>query len=183
MQVVIRDSDESDLGAISDVVMAAFGPDEGPEIVELIANLLADESARPLLSLLATADGKTVAHVLFTKVGFKPSDVAFSGALLAPLAVHPDFQSMRIGARLVEDGLHQLSAAGVDLVFVLGHPDYYPRLGFKEAGLRGFAAPHPIPHENAAAWMVRDLHPLGIPDVPVQVVCADAIADPGYWRE
>jgi putative acetyltransferase len=71
----------------------------------------------------------------------------------------------------------------VDLVFVLGHPAYYPRFGFSPAGARGLDAPYPIPQKNAEAWMVRELRPGVIGDCSGRVICADALADPEYWRE
>ena len=43
------------------------------------------------------------------------------------------------------EGLKQLAESGVDLVFVLGHPGYYPKFGFRPAGALGFEAPYPIP--------------------------------------
>ena len=48
-----------------------------------------------------------------------------------------------------------MAESGVELVFVLGHPDYYPRHGFKPAGALGFEAPYPIPDKNVNAWMVQ----------------------------
>jgi len=45
--------------------MSAFGLSEGLEIVQLIGDLLADQSAQPLLSLVATANQRVVGHVLF----------------------------------------------------------------------------------------------------------------------
>jgi predicted N-acetyltransferase YhbS len=163
--------------------MSAFGTTEGPQIVQLIANLLVDGSAQPVLSLVATVDKSIVGHILFSKVRVKQSGRDVSAALLAPLAVHPDFQSQRIGGQLVTEGLRQLSESGVDLVFVLGHPGYYPRFGFSEAGIKGFEAPYPIPQKNAGAWMVQELHWGVIGRSSGRVVCADALDDPKFWRE
>jgi len=163
--------------------MSAFGTAEGPEIVQLIADLLVDGSAHPLLSLVATVDKRVVGHILFSKVRVEQSGREISAALLAPLAVHPDFQLQRIGGQLVTQGLRQLLESGVDLVFVLGHPSYYTRSGFSEAGTKGFEAPYPIPHQNAGAWMVQALHPGVIRCSSGRFVCADALDDPKYWRE
>ena len=148
VQVKIRKAIDIDIQAISDLALSAFGPSEGPDIVQLIAELSVDVTAKPLLSLVATADDRVVGHVLFSKVRLTPPGQDVSAALLAPLAVHPDFQSQRIGGQLVAEGLQQLSGSGVDLVFVLGHPGYYPRFGFSEAGIRDFEVPYPIPEKK-----------------------------------
>jgi putative acetyltransferase len=182
-QVHIRKAIYSDFPAITHLAMSAFGLSEGPEIVQLIADLSVDVTAQPVLSLVATVDESIVGHILFSNLRIKPPGQEVSAALLAPLAVHPDFQSRRIGSRLVTEGLQQLSDSGVNLVFVLGHPGYYPRFGFSAAGIKGFGAPYPIPQKNAEAWMVCELQPGVIGDLSGQVICADALTDPKYWRE
>jgi len=87
------------------------------------------------------------------------------------------------GGRLIIEGLKQLKAAGVELVFVLGHSGYYPKYGFCAAGVKGFEAPYPIPQENSGAWMVQELHPGVIGHVSGLVICADALNDPKHSRE
>ncbi len=57
----------------------------------------------------------------------------------------PEQQATGIGAALIKQGLALLKTSGVELVFVLGHPGYYPRSGFTPAGVLGFDAPYPIP--------------------------------------
>lgn len=183
MSVCVRKAEESDRRAIADVVTAAFGFAEGPEIVVLIADLAADSSAKPVLSLVATLDDRVVGHVLFSRARVETEVRELSAAILAPLAVHPEFQSQGIGGRLVAEGLRLLAEAGVDLVFVLGHPAYYPRFGFVEAGVRGFEAPYPIAAKNAGAWMVLALHPGILGAVQGRVRCANAMDEPRYWRE
>jgi len=179
----VRKALESDRQGISDVVIAAFGREHGNEIAGLVADLLADPSAQPLLSLVATADDNVVGHVLFTNARIKYSQRIVPSAILAPLSVHPGHQNQGIGGRLVEEGLERLKAAGVELVFVLGHPGYYPRCGFSAAGIKGLNASYPIPPENSDAWMVKALRPGIIGHVGGQVICADALDDPKYWRE
>jgi putative acetyltransferase len=77
----------------------------------------------------------------------------------------------------------RIGIKGVELVFVLGHPGYYPRHGFTPAGVLGFHAPYPIPEKNADAWMVQELHPGVIGRARGKILCADAINRPEYWRE
>lgn len=180
--MIVRRSGDSDINALLLVQGLAFGKDEGPVIIELVTNLLADPSARPLLSLVAVDEGATVGHVLFTRAQVTPSnDVAAS--ILAPLAVAPPFQRQGIGGELIKEGLKLLSDYGVELVFVLGHPEYYPRYGFRPAGKLGFAAPYPIASEVAEAWMVQELSRGLIGSVKGKVVCAKALDRPAYWSE
>jgi putative acetyltransferase len=95
----------------------------------------------------------------------------------------PDFQKQGIGGKLIEYGLQVLSESMVDLVFVLGHPEYYPRYGFKPAGNLGFDAPYPIPAKNADAWMIQALRPGVIGAFGGKIICAEKLNKPEYWRE
>jgi predicted N-acetyltransferase YhbS len=183
MAIQVRQALESDWSAISNIIMAAFGDEEGPEIADLVTVLLSDPSAQPLLSLVATADEHVVGYILFTNTHLEHSSRRVVSSLLAPLAVHPEYQHQGIGGRLIKDGLNQLKAAGVELVFVLGHPGYYPKFGFSAAGNKGFSAPYLIPPENSDAWMVQELRTGVIGHVSGQVRCADVLNDPKYWRE
>ena len=179
MKMHIREAVDSDLIDVLSIERAAFGSDEEATLVE---NLLGDQSAQPILSLLAFQDNQAVGHILFTKAHLEPK-AALSISLLAPLAVIPEFQRRGIGGKLLEHGLQALSATGVDLVFVLGHPQYYPRHGFKPAGQVGFDAPFPIPEKDADAWMVKALRPGKIGSFSGTVICADMINKPEYWHE
>ena len=149
---------------------------------ELVRALLADPSAQPTLSLLALRGERALGHILFSRARLEP-DRHCSIALLAPLAVVPSAQGRGIGGRLIAAGLASLAASGVELVFVLGHPGYYPRHGFRPAGALGFAAPYPIPPEHGDAWMVLALRPGMIGRCRGKLICARALDRPEYWRE
>ncbi len=176
----IRETTASDLDDILSVEREAFNNEKEPGLVR---DLLEDPSAKPVLSLLAFEDDRVVGHILFTKTRIIGTQNEVSSAILAPLAIVPDMQKQGIGGKLIESGLKLLSRTGVDLVFVLGHPEYYPRYGFKTAGCLGFEAPYPIPDKHADAWMVQALRPGVIDSICGKVVCAEAMNKPEYWRE
>lgn len=176
----IREATDPDLDDVLSVEKEAFGYDKEANLVK---DLLNDPSARPLYSLLAFNDDRAVGHVLFTSARLEGTQNDVSISLLAPLAVIPDFQKRGVGGKLIEHGLQHLADSGVDLVFVLGHPDYYPRYGFKPAGIKGFDAPYPIPEEHANAWMVQELRPGMMGKVCGKVRCADMLNKPEHWRE
>ena len=176
----IRETTDTDLRAILSVEKEAFGYDKE---AHLVRDLLGDPSARPYCSLLAFDNGRAVGHVLFTAARLEGTLNRASISLLAPLAVIPDCQNQGVGGELIMEGLMHQSNAGVDLVFVLGHPGYYPRYGFKPAGAQGFEAPYPIPDEHADAWMVQELRPGMIGSVSGKVRCADMLDKPEHWRE
>jgi putative acetyltransferase len=178
----IRRSAEPDRTAISDIHMDAFGQEEGPEIVELVNDLLDDPTAQPLLSLVAESGKSLVGHILFTAVKLQPHP-EISAQILAPLAVCTEVQNTGVGGKLIREGLKQLTETGVGLVFVLGHPGYYPKLGFRPAGVLGYEAPYPIAAKNADAWMVQALREGLIGSIDGRVQCSDSLNQPRLWRE
>ena len=179
----IRASEPSDLRAISRVHRDAFGPEEGPEIVDLVSDLLEDETAHPCLSLVAETGEALVGHVLFTAARVDSGNEIPIASILAPLGILREFQRQGVGGLLVDAGLRILEDRHVDLVFVLGHPSYYPRFGFQPAGAMGFEAPYPIPAKDAGAWMVRVSNPGSVRRFAGTVACASALDRPELWIE
>ncbi len=176
----IRISTEDDFASIMDVEKQAFGEDDE---AQLTADLLNDESAEPLISLLAFYKKEAIGHILFTRVFIDDADSPLCH-ILAPMAVKPEFQRKGIGGLLIKEGLQILKNLGAEMVFVLGHIKYYPRYGFiNNAGRFGLEAPYPIPKEVADAWMVQELKPGAIKNFKGKVTCAETLMKPEYWRE
>ena len=93
----------------------------------------------PELSLVAEEHGEVVGHALFSHVGLDGQSRRLLE--LAPMSVRPDRQRAGIGSSLVRAGLAAADARGEPVVLVLGHPEYYPRFGFRPASQLGIAAP------------------------------------------
>jgi len=178
-----RQAMDCETQAILDVARSAFGGRQGDEIATLIDDLLRDPTAHPLLSVVAADNDVIVGHVLFTGVSLEQCQEAVSASILAPLAVHPDFQNRGIGGMLIAEGFKRLRQMGVDLVFVLGDPGYYGKHGFSPAGVEGYAAPQPISPEHADAWMVQELRPGILERTNGRVTCAQTLSDPKHWQE
>lgn len=58
-------------------------------------------------------------------------------------------QKQGIGKALIQEGLERCRTLGYELVFLIGHPEYYPRFGFQPVGLHGlelkqFAVPENV---------------------------------------
>ena len=179
----IRKTTEPDVEDVLNVHVKAFGLNKGAEISDLVHGLLNDPTALPLLSLIATKDNHVVGHILFTKAHIENGGSSVSAVILAPLAVVPEAQSQGVGGQLIREGLKLLAKLGVELVFVLGHPEYYPRYGFKPAGVQGFEAPYPIPENHANAWMVQELQSGVIGAIKGKVRCSEALDQPEHWPE
>ena len=179
----IRKSIEQDRKDILNIHKQAFGEEKGIEIAKLVDDLLNDKSAKPTLSLVAIENGKIIGHVLYTKATITKTDRPISAQILAPLAILPDEQNKGIGENLINEGLNLLKEIGTELVFVLGHPTYYPRCGFFPAGEKGFDAPYSIPEEHADAWMVQTLNGTALEEATGKVQCSKVLNEPQHWRE
>ncbi len=176
--VQIDEAGPADTADVLRVERLAFGRDDE---AELVAALLRDPTARPVLSLLAREGPQAVGHVLFTRATLGGCDGHVSCAILAPLAVVPTCQRHGVGRALIEDGARRLAGRGVQLLFVLGDPGYYTRRGFEPATPCGLHPPYPV--EPQAAWMVRALEPGLLRVVTGTVACAASMDRPEYWRE
>ena len=109
------------------------------------------------LSLVAEVDGEVVGHI-----GFSPATISSTGGdwtalALGPLAVLPSRQRTSVGSALVREGLRQCVEMGHDVVFLLGHPTYYPRFGFVPSKPKGvWWANNP---DDALHFMLAELRP------------------------
>lgn len=176
----IRETKDADLKDILFVELEAFNFHKEADLTK---DMLADPSAKPLISLIEYIEDQPAGHILFTAGHLSNAPRKVVVSFLAPLAVIPKYQRQGIGGNLVKKGLQLLAKSGVELVFVLGHPEYYPRQEFTPAGKLGFEAPHPIPEKHANAWMVQALRPNVIDSVSGKVICCNALNKPEHWRE
>jgi putative acetyltransferase len=126
----VRIERPADANAVREINDQAFGsPVEGRIVDQLRA-------APGSISLVGTKDDLVVGHILFTPVELEPP-VAFRVAGLGPMSVLPEHQRAGIGSRLIRAGLEACRQHGYSAVVVVGHPAYYPRLGFEPAHTRG----------------------------------------------
>ena len=141
--MVIRPAAPEDHDGIRTVVTAAFG---GPDEAILVDALRADGDA--LVELVAEVDEAVVGHILFSPL---VTDTGARFAALAPLSVAPDHQKDGLGTMLMQVGHELCRAAGVEAVIVLGHPAYYPRVGYSAEAAKTVKAPFAGPSFMALA--------------------------------
>lgn len=175
-KVKIRESDQSDKTHIRTVHQNAFGAAEGPAVSRLAVELLEDESARPVLSLVAEKGDELVASIIFSSIRLEGGGPV-SAYILAPLAVAGQHQGCGIGTELIRQGLQALKSRGAEFVLVLGDPNYYSRAGFS-AG-HGLRPPYPLAYPEA--WMARELVEGALTDVQGKVLCAATLMAPEHW--
>lgn len=145
----VRPERPADIPHIHALNAAAFGSPVEANLVDVLRAQVG------VISIVAERDGEILGHILFSPVRLTDADdLRVMG--LAPMAVAPERQRTGIGAALVREGLAHCQREGVDAVFVVGHPEYYPRFGFSRASGFGITCEFEVPDE---AFMARELVP------------------------
>ena len=175
--VKIRESVDNDKNSIRMVHLNAFDQSEAEIVSQLALDLLEDETAQPILSLVAEQDNEIVGNIIFSSVNIEGVE-GVSAYILAPLAVTKDNQGKGIGAKLINQGLETLKARGAEIVLVYGDPNYYTRTGFK-AG-HNLKPPHKLKYPDEA-WMAQELEEGILANTRGAVQCASSLDSPEYW--
>jgi putative acetyltransferase len=145
---LIRPETPADHAAIRHVHTLAFGQPNEADLVDALRRHQA-----LTLSLVTVQDHHLVGHIAFSPVSIASSTTP-NALGLGLLGVLPTRQRQGIGSQLVESGLQACRDIGCGVVVVLGHPNYYPRLGFMPATPYGIVWEHDAPEE---AFMVQEL--------------------------
>lgn len=147
LRISIRDANPmADIPAILDVERDAFGRDDEANLVRRLY-----KTDAVWLSHVAELHDVIIAHALYSMVTVADDDTVYQFPALAPIAVATSYQNQGIGGRLIRHGLRITHDVGFGLMFLVGHPDYYPRFGFQPAQPLGFTSDYVEedgPHEH-----------------------------------
>jgi putative acetyltransferase len=147
--MVIRAERRDDYPAIRYVNELAFCRTNEADLIDALR-----VSASPLVSLVAVENDQVVGHILFSPVSVESESGGFTAMGLGPMSVLPEHQNRGIGSSLVQEGLKECTRIDHQIVFVVGHPQYYPRFGFISAKQKGFSCEFAVPDE---VFMVAEL--------------------------
>jgi predicted N-acetyltransferase YhbS len=151
MNAIIRPENSSDIEHISSVIEAAFGQKNEATLVE---KLREKDEYEPKLSFVAVYRNKIIGHILFFPLKIR-SDPEKTTLCLAPLSVLPEFQHRGVGEKLTKEGLKAAEHLGYESVVVVGHPQYYPKLGFSKASKWGMKVSFECPDEAVMALELK----------------------------
>ncbi len=153
--ITIRDEQPGDVAAVHALNEAAFDTPIEADIVDSLR-----DGCPGILSYVAVeTTGETeqvVGHILFSPAVLSRPGGDVIGMGLAPMAVLPARQSGGIGSKLVRHGLAHLDGTDCPYVIVLGHPDYYPRFGFRPASAYGLRSQWEGVPDEVFLVIVRD---------------------------
>ena len=128
-EIIIRDEIDADVDEITEVTVAAFKTLKISNHTEqFIVEALRANNALTV-SLVAEVDGHVVGHVAFSSVTISDGTRNWYG--LGPVSVLPEYQRKGIGKSLILEGISRLKDLNAKGCCLVGHPDYYRKLGFK----------------------------------------------------
>ena len=128
MTLTIRKETPDDIDAIYAVEKNAFDRTDEADLVNKLRDL-----DLIWLSHVALQDDKLVGHALYTMVTVTDGDTIHKFPALGPIAVLTTHQREGVGSALMRVGLREARSHGYGMMFVLGHPEYYPRFGFERS--------------------------------------------------
>lgn len=139
--MIIRAETNDDRDRVYAVNSEAFETNIEADLVDALR-----KKASPFVSLVAEEEAEILGHIMFSpvEVSGQPDLLAMG---LGPMAVTPARQRSGIGSALVREGLDRCVALGIQVVAVLGHPEYYPRFGFVSAAGFGLSSEYDVPDD------------------------------------
>ena len=147
MALQFRAVDPSDHAVTREIVDAAFAPQDVAGFLDALR-----EAGCLIGEWLAEDATFVVGHIAFSRAHLETPDGAkLPAAFLTPLVVRPDRQRQGVGLALMRHALRELEERGETLFFVVGHPDYYPKAGFRTVGFDEVASPW----TGSPAFMMR----------------------------
>lgn len=160
MNITIRKELPEDYKSTEKVVMSAFVnmAFSDKKEHELASRIRKSDVFIPELSLVAINkdNDEIIGHVLLSKIKIIDDNESAESLALAPVSVLPDYQNKGIGKLLILEALQKAKELGYSSVVVMGHPEYYPRFGFKKASLWGIKAPFEGSEEAFMALELRE---------------------------
>jgi putative acetyltransferase len=149
----IRAETENDYPKIREVNDLAFEQENEGRLIE---RLRQTEKYIPELSLVAELDDEIIGHILFYPITIHSDISKFLSISLGPMAVTPVLQRKGIGSQLVIEGLEAAKKLGHRSVIVVGHPEYYPKFGFKRASQWNIKVPFEVPDDAFLAMELAE---------------------------
>lgn len=158
--VIIELERPEDMDAVNAVVGRAF--DGRPAVVDMVGAIRGSSRYRPGLAFVARAGGEVVGFVMLSGTDLVEGTGGRREVLtLTPLAVAPEHEGRGIGSALVRAALRAADAAGEPLVVLEGSPEFYGRLGFRQAAGHGIHLDLPewVPPEAAQVYALSGYDP------------------------
>jgi len=171
-----KNDSEAIVALVASVFTDSEGEAEGALIGQLAKDLLEESDEQDLLNFVADDDGKILGSIFFSRLDFQNGIEAF---ILAPVAVHSDYQGKGIGQALINYGLGELKDRGVSVALTYGDPMFYNKVGFLQISHQTIRAPFEL--SQPEGWLGQSLVADSIETLSGSCTCVEALSNPVYW--
>ena len=133
--MIIRQETKKDFNEVYRLVKEAFETarvSNGKE-QDYVNELRASTKYIPELALVVEEQKKIIAHIMLTKFHIKNVSANIKPLLLGPVCVMLGYRNEKIGEKLIKQSLETAKNKGYNCVFLVGDPNYYYRVGFRQA--------------------------------------------------
>ncbi len=154
----------------------AEGEEEGALIGSLSKELILDTHNQDLSGFVAVEGEQIVGAIFFSRLTFEKDIDVF---ILAPVAIHNDYQGRGIGQALINHGLREMQRKGVGTVTTYGDPAFYAKVGFQPLSQTVIRPPYDL--SQPVGWLGKSLTGDSIDPIPGSCVCVKAFDNPVYW--
>ena len=152
------------------------GESEGLLIGKLTHDLISGTNPKDIYGFVAIEKRQIIGSIFFSRLRFESEDNVF---ILAPVAIHTDYQGQGIGQKLITFGINHLRENGVDLVFTYGDPNFYKKVGFRPIPEKVAKPPFELKYPHG--WLCQSLSGSEIEPITGNSYCVEALNHPEYW--
>ncbi len=171
---------KSSIEEIKQLFTKVFSDSEGPSEGSLIGNLAFDliesTDSKDIYGFVASENDQIIGSIFFTRLIFENGVNAF---ILAPVAIHTNWQGRGIGQNLIKYGIDHLKKEGVTLMFTYGDPNYYSKVGFSQITEK--VAKAPLKLSQPEGWLCQSLVDRDIEPIAGNSRCVEALNKAEYW--
>lgn len=132
----LRKESPGDFHAVENLTREAFWVNSRRACEEclLVHRLRKSQAFVPELDFVAEISGALVGHIIYTESRIvNDSGNSKKTLTFGPLSVMPEYQYKGVGTALLNHSIREARRLGYRAILIFGHPDYYPRFGFKRA--------------------------------------------------
>lgn len=173
MNVIIRAEKPSEREISERILRDAFGRDDEVNLATALRGL---SDFNPNLSLVGADESEIRGYALYHRSTVDTGTGSQPALLLCPIGVDPAYQRQGVGERLVRHGLERCRVVGLELVFVIGLPEYFSRFGFQPAAPLGLIPSVDYPEDQ---FQVIDLSGRMLGAVKGRVALPSPFSSPG----
>lgn len=168
--IVIRPERKSDYKFIIPLVLRSFaeGTDysDGTDVLAFMEEIRESKFYLPELSFVALLGETIVGHFMFSILPLSKTPKGGHGgksqndiAMMAPVAVHPDYFRQGVGTAMLTQGIAEVKKRDYKGIIVEGNDHFYHRFGFRTSSEFGIYPTSGWPVESPQFMMCQETRP------------------------